>query len=269
MTNLTRSTFQAHPFHLVSPSPWPVYTCISLFAINRKFSSGKIFFMPSRTDVSVFSDNTTEKDIQEYKDNEKIKISEFKDRHTEEEIYDKVPVWNAMDKVSAEALRDEIRSDLLRDTAKLKEELREDVGNIIDIIKSSTFTESAKEKLIDEYTDHLNGNLRDADTVCETRLGALEETWDLCKHAEDVDMSSVGSYSDNSEYNGSERSDNNNNNDNEINEENTNSYNSRPNISNVNNRNINSELSPLAFIIEKEQSTSIYDVYIDLSDIEL
>ena len=30
MTNLTRSTFQAHPFHLVSPSPWPLYTCGSL-----------------------------------------------------------------------------------------------------------------------------------------------------------------------------------------------------------------------------------------------
>jgi cytochrome c oxidase subunit 3 len=34
MTNLTRSTFQAHPFHLVSPSPWPVYTCISLLTLT-------------------------------------------------------------------------------------------------------------------------------------------------------------------------------------------------------------------------------------------
>lgn len=34
MTNITRSNFQAHPFHLVSPSPWPVYTSISLFALT-------------------------------------------------------------------------------------------------------------------------------------------------------------------------------------------------------------------------------------------
>ena len=34
MTNLTRSNFQAHPFHLVSPSPWPIYTCISLLTLT-------------------------------------------------------------------------------------------------------------------------------------------------------------------------------------------------------------------------------------------
>ena len=34
MTNLTRSNFQAHPFHLVSPSPWPLYTSISLLTLT-------------------------------------------------------------------------------------------------------------------------------------------------------------------------------------------------------------------------------------------
>lgn len=34
MTNLTRSNFQAHPFHLVSPSPWPLFTCISLLTVT-------------------------------------------------------------------------------------------------------------------------------------------------------------------------------------------------------------------------------------------
>jgi cytochrome c oxidase subunit 3 len=33
MTNLTRSSFQAHPFHLVSPSPWPFNTSFSLLAL--------------------------------------------------------------------------------------------------------------------------------------------------------------------------------------------------------------------------------------------
>lgn len=34
MTNLIRSDFQAHPFHLVSPSPWPLYTSISLLTLT-------------------------------------------------------------------------------------------------------------------------------------------------------------------------------------------------------------------------------------------
>jgi cytochrome c oxidase subunit 3 len=34
MTNSKRSLFQAHPFHLVSPSPWPILTCISLFTLT-------------------------------------------------------------------------------------------------------------------------------------------------------------------------------------------------------------------------------------------
>ena len=34
MTNITRSTFQAHPFHLVSPSPWPLYTSLALLTLT-------------------------------------------------------------------------------------------------------------------------------------------------------------------------------------------------------------------------------------------
>ena len=34
MTNAVRNIFQAHPFHLVSPSPWPIYSCISLLALT-------------------------------------------------------------------------------------------------------------------------------------------------------------------------------------------------------------------------------------------
>ena len=34
MTHYTRSTFQAHPYHLVSPSPWPLNTSLSLLAVT-------------------------------------------------------------------------------------------------------------------------------------------------------------------------------------------------------------------------------------------
>lgn len=41
MLNLNRSNFQAHPFHLVSPSPWPLYTSISLLTLT---TSGVLSF---------------------------------------------------------------------------------------------------------------------------------------------------------------------------------------------------------------------------------
>jgi len=34
MSNLHRSNFQGHPFHLVSPSPWPIFTCFSLLTVT-------------------------------------------------------------------------------------------------------------------------------------------------------------------------------------------------------------------------------------------
>nr|AQT39587.1 cytochrome c oxidase subunit 3 [Colletotrichum aenigma] len=34
MTHLIRSNFQDHPFHLVSPSPWPIYASISLLCVT-------------------------------------------------------------------------------------------------------------------------------------------------------------------------------------------------------------------------------------------
>lgn len=34
MSNIIRGNFQAHPFHLVSPSPWPLYTSISLLSLT-------------------------------------------------------------------------------------------------------------------------------------------------------------------------------------------------------------------------------------------
>lgn len=34
MTSLNENDFQAHPFHLVSPSPWPLNTCISLLSLT-------------------------------------------------------------------------------------------------------------------------------------------------------------------------------------------------------------------------------------------
>lgn len=34
MLMLNRSRFQAHPFHLVSPSPWPLYTSMSLLTLT-------------------------------------------------------------------------------------------------------------------------------------------------------------------------------------------------------------------------------------------
>jgi cytochrome c oxidase subunit 3 len=34
MSNIVRSNFQAHPFHLVSPSPWPIFTALNLLSLT-------------------------------------------------------------------------------------------------------------------------------------------------------------------------------------------------------------------------------------------
>ena len=39
MTHITRTNFQAHPFHLVSPSPWPLFTCFTLLALTTSLVS--------------------------------------------------------------------------------------------------------------------------------------------------------------------------------------------------------------------------------------
>jgi len=230
----------------------------NLSFIHREFSSGRVIFKPSRVDVSVISDNTTERDLREHKENQARKMEEFKDRHSEDELYAKTAIFDSMDKDKAEALRDEIKSDLISDTAKLKEELREDVGEIIDNLTFSTFLPQCRERLITEQRDHLKVNLEDADKVCDERLLTLDDSWFNSKHAEeDIEMSSVGSYEDSDDNeDGPNKGDGNNN------SGNTNVANEGNNNSNTNNRDIDSELSPLDFIIEKENSTSIYAVEI-------
>lgn len=82
-------------------------------------------------------------------------------------------------------------------------------------------------------------------------------------------MSSLESYSDsdNNDYNASEWSGNHNSgNGNETNRKYTTSNISGPNVSITNNRNINSQSSPLALVIEKQECTSIYAM--DISYIE-
>jgi cytochrome c oxidase subunit 3 len=58
MINLTRSKFQAHPYHLVSPSPWPLYTSIALLTLTTSlvstihaFNSGHYFLILSLISV--------------------------------------------------------------------------------------------------------------------------------------------------------------------------------------------------------------------------
>jgi len=58
VSNLTRSQFQAHPFHLVSPSPWPLYTCIALLTLTTSgvltmhgFSNANLFLISAFVSV--------------------------------------------------------------------------------------------------------------------------------------------------------------------------------------------------------------------------
>ena len=51
MTNIIRSNFQDHPFHLVSPSPWPLYTSLVYLTLTtsgalsmHNFNNSYLFF---------------------------------------------------------------------------------------------------------------------------------------------------------------------------------------------------------------------------------
>lgn len=59
MLNINRSAFQAHPFHLVSPSPWPLFTSLSLLNLTtsivtytQKFSNSGFLILISFVLVS-------------------------------------------------------------------------------------------------------------------------------------------------------------------------------------------------------------------------
>jgi hypothetical protein len=67
MTNLIRSNFQAHPFHLVSPSPWPLFTCISLLTLTTA-GVFKLYSTNNYKPVKIYPNADTDK-IQILKDN--------------------------------------------------------------------------------------------------------------------------------------------------------------------------------------------------------
>jgi hypothetical protein len=58
MTNSIRSNFQVHPFHLVSPLPWPIYTSISIFVLLMIYHiNGIIFINRKRTSEDQSTDH--------------------------------------------------------------------------------------------------------------------------------------------------------------------------------------------------------------------
>jgi len=68
MTNLIRSNYQSHPFHLVSPSPWPLFTSIALFALTTcDFfrSAGLVFINKKRGSDEQSTDKSQDKEIED------------------------------------------------------------------------------------------------------------------------------------------------------------------------------------------------------------
>jgi hypothetical protein len=76
MTNLIRSNFQAHPFHLVSPSPWPLFTCIALLTLTTSgvhYSTSPDELVPAEVSPEGTSKYKPEK-IYQNSDTEKLQI---------------------------------------------------------------------------------------------------------------------------------------------------------------------------------------------------
>lgn len=172
------------------PQLVPIY-----FKVCRNFSTNTTLLNPSRVDVSKFSDNTTERDIEDSNKERETKVKDYEDKYSDDNIMDKRHEMEKMDKDDAKAYRDDIRNEIVGDNAKVSEELREDSKKIIDRIDNSRYTEESKAILIEKEQNELKEKLDESNQITDKHLWSLEDAWRLSGHDSDDDhLSSVGSF---------------------------------------------------------------------------
>lgn len=150
---------------------------------------------------SKFSENTTEKELQEFKENVETKVKELKDREQEEfnkfsdYFYEKC--WECTSKSEVETLRDKTKSEQKALSAIYQEEVKQDLlGDIHEKLDNSNFTKEGIEmekraveavigKLINEEGRVLERRLQDIDETCDN----VSEFYDDAEGPSDSDPS--------------------------------------------------------------------------------
>jgi len=235
--------------------------------INKLFSTSAINSFPSRDDQSTFSDNTTEKNLVENKNNRETKVTDFKDRHTDNELMDKTSTYNSLSKDEAIKHKEQLEEDVKKDLINLVRELQEDSAETIsEITASNNLSRDEKQLTSENEREDLANQILEANKYADNQLWSIEDGHRLCKHEEGVDsdeMSSVASFSSTESTDNDPKDPNNggdslnpNNNSEDDNDGKNNKDADNPNSSTISS---NSDLSPVDYIVDLESTKSIFN----------
>ena len=159
---------------------------------------------------SKFSENTTEKDLREFKEGVQEEIKNIKDRDSSDpnevcdraqEQFNKAKTVEDLDK-----LKEDLDKERLSNSAKYLEERREDLKEIKAKIEESSFTDQTKKKELEELDKEHEDLLEEEGKVVKGTLEAVNEAYAAVRRNKFEpyygisDMSSVASFgSDSSE----------------------------------------------------------------------
>ena len=155
MTNLTRSIFQAHPFHLVSPSPWPIFIAELQTNCFLKNNPKLIFFKSFSTSISLYKpedDNLSHSDSKITSTNERSTSN--RDLADLYERYNDNPAWrdNLQENVGSNTNRED--SDIASSSEKSS---LSDFEEERDKFFSNDPSTSDTEELCDRFKDDEEG----------------------------------------------------------------------------------------------------------------
>ena len=174
MTNLRRSNFQAHPFHLVPLSPWPLLTCIALYTLTCDLLHGLVYIKRGSSEQSSDEKQDKQNEDNQAKDSlsETLKKLEEIDRNEVADRVDKGLPVRPKDYKSAQEIEEEYPSFFDEDSgnsdnkkqgyAELRDYLKDELAALpgtkseTSTIEASTDRETKKPKSSssDQSEDH-------------------------------------------------------------------------------------------------------------------
>lgn len=233
---------------------------------NKLFSTSTRNSSPTRDDQSTFSDNTTEKNLVENKNNRETKVTDFKDRYGDDELMDKRSTYNSLSQDEALKHKEQLEEDVKKDLLSLVRELQEGSAEVISEVNTSNNLSIVEKQLISENErEDLANQILEANKYADNQLWSIEDGHRLSKHEEGVDsdeMSSIASFSS-TESTDNDPKDANNGGDSinpDNNSEGNNDSTKNKDANNPNSSTISSisDLSPVNYIVDLESTKSIF-----------
>ncbi len=141
-------------------------------AISSNIASNKRYYPVWAAPKSKFSDNTTERELREYEENNQAKIEDFKNR--DESTHDKIIAKFDLceSKKEAKEILEEMEKEIKKDSSKFIEELKDDASEMKAKLENSNgYSKESISKLTLDLDKHLEENI-----ICEgEHIGKLLE----------------------------------------------------------------------------------------------